>query len=64
MLRDADIEMWELEEAANHEAALKKIGKCPHSWRNSRTCECYDCGKKFNSIEEMDEERFEILGHY
>lgn len=62
MLRDADIEMWELEEAANREYNLKKAGKCAHGWRQGLTC--LECGKTFKSEEEMDSERFELLGHY
>jgi len=64
MINDADIEQANLEALGNHEARLKKQGKCTHGWRQGPDkdglTKCLDCGKVATD-EELEEERAELL---
>lgn len=69
-MNDADIEMAELEYAANREARLRRKGICAHGAyqgppgppnKPTSVFTCFDCGKVFQTEEELHEERQEIL---
>lgn len=62
--QDADLEMAELQAAANHESRLRKMGICTHSWYKAPTGQpatCNHCGKVFPTEAHLLEERREAL---
>jgi len=66
----ADIEMAQLQAAANHESRLKKRGICTHGWlqgppgpvnKPTNICTCLHCGKTWPTVEDAYKERRELL---
>src|SRR5262245_18390491 len=69
-IRDADIEMAELQEVADRSARLRKRGICTHGWLQGppgppsapRTdCICHHCGKTWPTVDEAIEEGRRLL---
>lgn len=69
-IQDADIEMAELTAAANKESRLRKRGICAHGWiqgppgpwnKPTTVWTCQDCGKVFQSENDLMEERRNLL---
>lgn len=64
-IQDADIEMADLQEAANREARLKRKGICTHGHLQGPPGKpkvtCLNCGKVFADFEEAYEARAEAL---
>lgn len=66
-MRDADIEQRQLENTGNLIARLRRKGICLHGWVKMPQvgeCECLQCGKKWPSAAECDEERQELKIQY
>ena len=61
-MNDADIEMRELEIAANRIARLKRRGICCHGWyKTIPIVRCNECGKEFPDVAALHEERDQLL---
>lgn len=65
-MNDSDIEMAELQSAANHESKLHRAGICAHGWLQGTPgeegpCTCLYCGKVFATNQDAYDERREIL---
>ena len=61
---DADIEQHNLIQAGNRIAELKRQGICLHGHINTRTHECYECKKTWDSENEMLQEIDELAIEY
>jgi hypothetical protein len=62
--QDADLEMAELQAAANRESRLRKAGICTHGWYKApagQPATCNHCGKIFNTESALLESRKEAL---
>ena len=61
---DADIDAFNLEQAGNRVAALKKRGVCVHGWSQhlpDGRVQCKECGKMFADAEAHDEEYRDLI---
>lgn len=68
-MNDVDIEMHDLERAANTMSRLRKRGVCFHNWSGpvkfgEPATVCRDCGRVFPSFDAMDEERHDLKNEY
>lgn len=64
VVRDADIEMAGLQEAANHAARLRKRGICTHGWAkvpDVGPAKCLECGKVFACADDLYADRRELM---
>lgn len=68
MLTDADIEMGDLIDSAEHDSALKRRGICTHGWqqggvdsagnlRSGSCVKCLECGGVFASQDAIEHSR-------
>ena len=63
-MNDADIEMAQLQEVADHSSALARNGLCTHGWYKAPVGEpatCLHCGKVFLNAADLWDERSELL---
>lgn len=62
--RDADLQMAELQAAANHESRLRKAGICTHGWYCApagKPAVCHHCQQSFPTEAHLLEARREAL---
>lgn len=68
-MNDVDIELHDLERAANTMARLRRKGVCFHGWTQTsrvapHTCTCRDCGIVFASEADCFEAREDLKAEY